>query len=504
MASLAKRRRGWSYRVAAERNRDRRDGVLGVANIAAGMTFAQAFAASTDALRNWFELNVGPRVPIVSTVNGDVAINSQADADALVGKLVQGRILIYADDIDLGDFAVEWDRTGTGANLVQTIDGANGAHIHHFLLDGKMGNISYGLLGTSYSEDLLVEAGEIRGMGGDAIRTHKNSTYRHLYCHSFRDWQTARDGTFDPNGSQALFPHTDGLQNLRSGNTVEECWIENTKADNATSGVIVKSDADEQITSFAMRRCYVDGGGVPIYIDNQNSDIDSPGANGQPTGVVLEDILVGRQHREARAIRHDEVPSSSITKTNVRYADNGAAVEALFVDGFNRANENLEAGNYDRMSGVAGQLAVSSNQVRSVSIAAQGTYLLKTAAGVSLGDHFVEADWKSGTTTGWLIARYVDENNYVGMQILASVPTLYKRVAGTFTVLGGGATSLSAGDKIRIECRGQQVKLIHKGVLRVTATLGAGELTSGRVGMQSRTTVANPMCDNFAAGTLGV
>lgn len=469
---------------------------------AAGLTYAQAFAASKAVLQNWFELNTGPRIPLATVVTGDQTITTQGQADALAGKMVRGRVLIDANNLTLVDFGVEWDGSGTGANLLQTLNGRTGLTCQHFLLDGKDGNISYGILGTSFSTGCLFEKGEIRGMGGDAFRVHKNSTYRHLYCHGFRRWNTAVDGVYNPAGDQALYPHTDGGQGFRSGNIVEECWIENTDAENATAGFTLIPDADEAITAFTLRRSFIDGGGVPIYIDNQNNNIDSPGANGQPTGIVLEDLRIGRRHREARVIRHDEVPSANITMTNVVYADNGAAVPKVFVDDFNRANENLEVRNFDRMSGVAGQLTVDNNQVRSVSIAAQGTYLLKTAFGIDTVNHFVEADWKSGTTTGWLIARYIDESNYVGMQINAAVPTLYTRIAGTFTIRVASPASLSAGDKVRIECFGQIIRLYHKGILRGTYDMGAGVLASGRVGMQSRTVVANPMLDNFAAGTL--
>jgi hypothetical protein len=467
----------------------------------AAAPFATIFRAPIRSLEDWFRANTGPRVPLTNRVTGDVTVTTQQECDDLVGAIVAGRVLINGADLELQDFGVEWDHTGTGATLLQTLNGEGGTHIHHFLLDGHMGNFSYGLGGTSYSENLLVTNGEIRQMGGDGFRTHKNSTYRHLYVHSFRDWVTARDGVYDPNGSQSLFPHTDGMQNLRSGNLVEECWIANTPAQNATSAVIVKSDADEQIDGFTMRRCYVSGGGVIFYIDNQNSDADNPGANGQPDNLVFEDIRVDRRFRDT-VWRHGEVPSENITKTDVRYADNDEPVEDLFVDVFNRANENVEANaSWQRMSGAAGALTVDTNQVRSNSTA-QATYLVAAAQPVDTVNHFVEANWKSGTTTGWLVARYVDENNYVGMQILGGAPTLYQRIGGAFSVLGASGSSLSAGDVVRIECRGQQVKLIHKGILRVTATLPKGALTAGRVGMQARTAIANPMLDNFIAGTL--
>jgi hypothetical protein len=468
---------------------------------AQSLTFTQAFASSSAILRNWFEINTGPTVPLTTVVTGTQTITTQGQADALVGKLVRGRVVISASDLELQDFGVEWDGSGTGVLLVEATDGVDNVHLHHFLIDGKYGNISYGLGGTTFSETWLVENGEIRGCGGDGVRTFKNSTYKQLYVHSFRDWNEANDGVYDPNGSQSLFPHTDAIQTIRSGNTVTECWLENTRATNATSGCIVKSDTDEQITSFTMTKCYVDGGGVPFYIDNANADIDNPGTHGQPIGLVFTDILVGRNHREARVWRHSEVPSSSFTKTNILYADTRTAVPEVFVDGFNRANENLEANAFwNRISGAAGALTVDTNRVRSTATA-QSTFLIDDGI-ISNTNHAVETDWRSSTTTGWMLARYVDENNYVGMQILAAAPVLYTRIGGTFTVRVTSATSLTAGDKVRIECFGQEIRLWHKGVLRGTYTMDPGVLTSGRVGIQARTTIANPMTDNFLAETI--
>jgi hypothetical protein len=89
------------------------------------------------------------------------------------------------------------------------------------------------------------------------------------------------------------------------------------------------------------------------------------------------------------------------------------------------------------------------------------------------------------------------------MQILALKPALYTRIGGTFSQVSAPA-DVVVGDNIRIECDEQTIRLYHKGVLVVTRTLAAGILTSGRVGIQARTTIANPLLDNFAAGTLKV
>lgn len=495
MSALQQRLTAYGNNVARHRRR---------AKSAANLTFAQAFAEpNAKVLRDWFERNTGPRYDVSSVVTGTVVLTTQAEANAIIGKTIRGKVQINANNLDVHDFAVEWDGTGTGTLLLEALNGVTGCTVHHFLLDGKMGNVSYGLGGTSFSTGWTVEYGEIRQMGGDAVRTFKSSTYRYLYCHSFRPWVTARDGVYDINGSQSLYPHTDAIQTLRSGNTVQYCWFENTSAQNATSACIVKPDADEAITSFTLDSSYLDGGGVVFYVDNANSDADDPGANGQPTGLVFSNLRIGRNFRDT-VWRHSEVPSTSFTKTNIVYDDTDRAVEDLFVDTFNRANENLEANaNWQRVSGTAGAIAISTNRLAST-VTTQSTYLIADALPVDRTNHFVEINWRGGTTTGWLLARYTDENNYVGMQLLASVPTLYKRVGGTFFILAASPSSLTAGDLVRIECRRQQLMFWHKGILRATVNLPAGELTTGKVGIQARTVIAADMADNFVAGSLSV
>jgi hypothetical protein len=471
-----------------------------------GQTHAQAFALTratrrSRLLRRWFERNTGPRIPTDTILVGDQTITTQAQADALAGKRVIGKILLDANNLNVVDFACEWDGSGTGATLLQVLNGRTGITIQHFLLDGKNGNISYGLSGTTFSTGCLVTNGEIRHMGGDGIRTFKSSTYRHMYVHSFRAWDEARDGVFDDQGSQSLYPHTDGVQVFRSGNLVEECWIENTDARNATGALTLIPDTDEAITSFTMRNTFIDGGANVLYIDNQNADIDNPGANGQPTGLVFENLIVGRKHR-ADVWRHREVPSTSFTKTNVTYVDTGLPVEAYFLDGFNRANENLEARHFNRVSGVAGGLTVDTNKVRSVTTT-QTTYLLDASHGIDPVNQAVEVDWhRNISTTGWLILRYLGENDYVGMQISTLKPTLYTKIGGSFVIRVTAAANVVIGDKIRVEARGQSIKLYHKDVLSGEYVMSAGVLTSGPVGMQARTSIGNPLLDNFAAWSL--
>ena len=290
------------------------------------MTFDEAFA-SLNTLQAWFRDNCRPRVPVTDIYIGDYAINNQADADALVGKTVKGRVRIYASGtattkLDVRDFGVQWDGVSTGiANtmLVELMNGADNVHIHHFLLDGRNGLTTSGIFGTLYSEGVLAELGEIRRMGNDGFRTHKNSVYRRLYVRSFRAWSDA-DGPYDTNASQDLCPHSDGSQTLRSGNLIEECWIDNTPAANGTSAVIIMSGTNETIDGATVRRCYLNGGGYTVHIHNANVSLTNPGPYGYPQNIVLADNIFGRNYRLG-LWSHGDVPSDNITKSGNVWAD---------------------------------------------------------------------------------------------------------------------------------------------------------------------------------------
>lgn len=183
---------------------------------AEGLTHAQAYDnGSINLLRNWFELNTGPQVPVTTIFTGDYNVNSQADADALSGVTVRGRIFVNVGNVTIVNFACEWDGSGTGKNLLQSTGGVSNVTVQHFLLDGKLGNISYGITGTSYSTNWTVRNGEIKNMGGDGIRFFVDSTYEDLYVHAFREWNPDVDGPWVPNGDQNLYPHTDGGQAVR-------------------------------------------------------------------------------------------------------------------------------------------------------------------------------------------------------------------------------------------------------------------------------------------------
>lgn len=180
-------------------------------------------------------------------------------------------------------------------------------------------------------------------------------------------------------------------------------------------------------------------------------------------------------------------------------------VASSFTDNFNRANEPLDVSpNWERVSGIANQINISGNAVATTatSTANQTLYLLRHAElGMPAADYFAQVVWNStATTSGWLVARATDANNFLGCQLIGTTLQLYKRLAGTFTVLSG--LTLVANDVIRMECAGNVLRWYRNGTLAYTYTIVDSVHLSGRAGLMSRSGAANPAFDDFTVGAL--
>ncbi len=196
------------------------------------------------------------------------------------------------------------------------------------------------------------------------------------------------------------------------------------------------------------------------------------------------------------------LPSVSLSVTSTLAGTPVSEGQVTFTDTFTRSDENLEAStNWERVDGVANQLLVRSNALASTTTSStnQTTYLIASSFALTT-DQYAEVTWSSGVNqTGWVLCRATDSNNFVGVQKLNGSYMVYKRVAGTFTQLGSGGVHV-AGETVQLQVVGQTIKLFVNGAQKFTASLGVGELTTGRPGLMSRTTGANPWIDNFKVG----
>lgn len=172
----------------------------------------------------------------------------------------------------------------------------------------------------------------------------------------------------------------------------------------------------------------------------------------------------------------------------------------VFADNFNRSNENLEASsNWTRIGGAAGAAAVVSNQLNDAS-ATETPY---SCPNIGSTNHYAQAVWARGSANvSFIGARVVDANNYVGVRYSGGALQLYKKVSGSFTLLGSYSYTVASTDVLRVEASGDNVRALVNGVERVAPTSLGGSLGSSTLcGVIARST-AGAWIDTFEAGTL--
>jgi len=198
------------------------------------------------------------------------------------------------------------------------------------------------------------------------------------------------------------------------------------------------------------------------------------------------------------------------SRVRKRYADlpEAAGGGGVFTDDFNRSNRALNGDNgWNANTNGAGAIDIVSNVVV-CSNSVNGAWMTNTGGGVSATDHYAEIEITAGLAgdIGGAINRHTSVNTfYVGRCSRAGSDTyeLYKRVAGTYTLLGSLAQAFPAEPfRIRQQVIGTALKLqLWNGsawVDKVTATDAA--IASGAPGFFSQTIAGNVSYDNYAHG----
>jgi hypothetical protein len=281
-------------------------------------------AGNISLLEQWHRANSGPTHGIIREFKGLYYIRNQYDADQLIGTRVVGGVVIEVSSVDIRDFEVIYsgNHHETPDILVEIRNGSSNISISDFRVDGGNALLTIGIGGTAYSRNVTLLRGEVKQCGFDGIRAFKDSRYEEMYVHSMRAWDEEEDGHYNGNGPQSLYPHTDAIQVIRSGNAIINSWIENTIAENATSALMVKPDADERISSLVVRGSYLNGGSSVIHIHNKNANKSDPGLNGNPSGLIFEQNLIGRNYKYRVWDNHD-VLISGITSAGNIWFDSG-------------------------------------------------------------------------------------------------------------------------------------------------------------------------------------
>lgn len=174
-----------------------------------------------------------------------------------------------------------------------------------------------------------------------------------------------------------------------------------------------------------------------------------------------------------------------------------------FTDDFNRPNEGLEASaNWTRVDGAANAAAIQSNEVYQFSTT-NSAYQCPDQA---TPDHYTQVVSRDATpvaTNGfYCCTRVTDSNNFFGVRHNNTAYQLYKRNAGSFTLIGSYTVGHSDGDIVRLESDSSDVHTFKlNGTTRVTSSTDTFNNTETRQGLVVRTN-SGRWFDDFEAGAL--
>lgn len=278
----------------------------------APMTWQQAWdSGSLTTLRQWFVDNTGPTVTLdeANPLSGIVSVASQTEADALVGKVIKGRIDIAsgaAGPITIKQCRIDWvpGTGGSPVNVQQDI----AVTFEDIEVDAKNDkDLTTAFGGLSYYTCTMRRV-DIHGFN-DAVRLTDNGTYENIFIHDPFRWDTAVHGAYD--GS--IHPHADGAQAVRGPNiTISKSFIDmGIHAPNHVSAVLYKTDA-ATIDNITTEYTYLNGGGYTCHIHE--------GAHGDPTNIKFLYNRFGRNYKNG-LWSHQDVLSTNITKTGNVWAD---------------------------------------------------------------------------------------------------------------------------------------------------------------------------------------
>jgi hypothetical protein len=121
-------------------------------------------------------------------------------------------------------------------------------------------------------------------------------------------------------------------------------------------------------------------------------------------------------------------------------------------------------------------------------------------------DQYVQFAVVATNQASFVANRASANTSYIGVRSNGATPKvqIFKRVAGTFTQLGSnGATTVVAGNTIRLESSGDAHEAYLQGVSQVGPTNDAHNNTVTRQGVNGRSADSGNWIDTFEAGTLG-
>lgn len=278
---------------------------------------------SVNVLRQWFGRYTGPSVPLNPTpLVGNQVVTTQAQADLLAGRIIEGGVSCSTDGIRLHDFVCRYTEDsplypGNGNQCLIYLSGDVTITVDHVELDGRQTKNCSGIDGDGFTTSHVYHA-NVHDCGYDGIRL-QNGRKRYVYIHSPWEWDDEIEGRpYNPENSQLTDPHTDGCQTSSDTFDFRRGFVELTDADNMTGCFFIGSVA-RPVTDCVIADSYVDGGGYTFHLHNANLTLGNPGPNGDPT-VTIHNVRCGRGYRLGLWSIAD-VPAENLTRSSIVWAD---------------------------------------------------------------------------------------------------------------------------------------------------------------------------------------
>jgi len=211
-------------------------------------------------------------------------------------------------------------------------------------------------------------------------------------------------------------------------------------------------------------------------------------------GIDISGLALSMTVREALAVVLPQIRMRPFARPSAM------APRGTFTDNFTRADENLEASaNWTRVGGVAGAAAIRTNAVDEISTA-QTAYQCPDQASA---DHYTQVKMIGGGTGSKFqcCVRLTDTSNFIGFRTHYTRWQLYKRNAGTFTLLGTWSSTPVLNDIMRLEASGNSIEAFVNSTSRIGPITDSFNNTETRQGLVPRNYTGS-LIDDFEAAVI--
>lgn len=180
----------------------------------------------------------------------------------------------------------------------------------------------------------------------------------------------------------------------------------------------------------------------------------------------------------------------------------GNVTGILHADSFNRGDDATGlgtasgGGTYTQPGGPTDVIGINTNRAYNVT-----TGNCRAVRDMAVANYVVRATITAKGGAQYIIARYIDANNFVRLGHSGGQAVLQRITAGNATALITLAMTPANGDELAIECAGAQLRVFVNGRLYGKTIDGQGELTGTFIGLQSSGATGymdNLMCTSIA------